>query len=68
MGINVFPEPASSYTAGTTFGATAGRPASPSVGQTYYNGSTPKPTSVAIINGRIYSDSPTLFGTQPASW
>ena len=30
-------------------------------------GRTPKPTSVAIINGRIYKDSPILFGTQPAS-
>jgi hypothetical protein len=30
-------------------------------------GRTPSPTSVAIMNGRIYKDSPTLFGTQPAS-
>ena len=30
-------------------------------------GRTPSPTSVAIMNGRIYKDSPTLLGTQPAS-
>ena len=40
MGINVFPQPSSSYTAGTTFGNTAARPASPVIGQTFYNGTT----------------------------
>lgn len=52
MGINVFPEPASSYTAGTTYGTTAARPASPTVGQTYYNGST---STFEIWNGSIWA-------------
>ena len=33
----------------------------------WFEGRTPRPTSVAIMNGRIYKDSPTFFGTQPAS-
>lgn len=53
MGINTFPQPASSpYTAGTTFGATAGRPASPVIGQTYYNGST---AAFEIWNGSVWA-------------
>jgi hypothetical protein len=39
MAVTSFPATsASPYTAGTTYGAQASRPASPAIGQTYYNG------------------------------
>lgn len=54
MAQSVFPQASSgsAYTAGTTFGATAGRPASPTVGQTYYNGTT---STFEIWNGSVWS-------------
>ena len=54
MASSVFPEASSgsAYTAGTTFGVTAGRPASPTVGQTYYNGTL---AAFEIWNGSVWA-------------
>ena len=61
MGINVFPQTSSSpYTAGTTFGAQANRPASPTIGQSYYNGDL---ATFEIWNGSTWA----IANSAPAS-
>jgi len=61
MGINVFPQPASSpYTAGTTFGPQSSRPASPTIGQSFYNGDL---ATFEIWNGSTWA----ITNSAPAS-
>jgi hypothetical protein len=61
MGINTFPQSASSpYTAGTTFGPQTSRPTSPTIGQSFYNGSL---ATFEIWNGSTWA----IANSAPAS-